>query len=134
MVRYRRLVDQPEVELRRICDFLGVSPDGARSVPGSNVKQWAPDGVVNRLLRPGIRVGATLGAHVHPQVWRQAQRPLLQLLQRGDAPRARLTAEAREALLPHFVEDVHLLSDLLGEDYTDWLTLEGRGTYTVRRS
>lgn len=134
VVRYRRLVDQPEVELRKICDFLGVPAEAARSVPGSNVKRWAPDGQVNRLLRKGIRLGAAAGAHVPPQVWRQVERPLLRVLQRGDAPRARLTAEAREALLPHFVEDVHLLSDLLGEDYTDWLTLEGRGTYTVRRS
>lgn len=134
VVRYRRLVDQPEVELRRLCEFLGVAPDGARSVPGANVKSWAPDGTVNSLLRRAVRLGAAAGAHAPPQVWRQVQRPLLAALQRGSAPRARLTPEAREELLPLFADDVRLLSELLGEDYTDWLTPEGRGTYTVRRS
>ncbi|MCU1600684.1 MAG: sulfotransferase [Frankiales bacterium] len=134
VVRYRRLVDQPGRELAKICDFLGLPGDLVSTVPGSNVKGWAPDGTVNRLLRLAVRAGAVAGAHAPPQVWRQAQRPLLGALQRGDHARPRLTAEDREALLPHFEQDVHLLSDLLQEDYTDWLTLEGRGTYTVRRS
>ncbi|RJK95959.1 sulfotransferase family protein [Vallicoccus soli] len=133
VVRYRRLVDEPERTLAGVHAFLGVPP-GPTTVPGSNVKRWAPDTAPRRLLRRGVRLGAAAGAYAPPRVWREVERPLLRLLQRGTAPRAVLTREDRAALLGRFTEDVHRLSDLLQEDYTDWLSPSGRGTYTVRRS
>jgi hypothetical protein len=86
------------------------------------------------VLRATIRAGAAAGALVRPEVWRTAQRPLLAALRRGDTPRPRLARSARAQLLPHFVEDNAVLCRLLDADYSDWLALEGRGTYTVRRS
>jgi hypothetical protein len=134
VVRYRRLVDSPVETLAQLCEFLGVPAADVTSVPGSNVKRWAPDTPVNRQLRQLVRLGAAAGSWVPPQLWRRAERPLLATLQRGQAARPSLAREDREALLGPFTEDVHLLSDLLEEDYTDWLSPAGRGTYTVRRS
>ena len=134
VVRYRRLVDSPAETLAALYDFLGVPGSDVLSVPGSNVKQWSPDTTANSLLRRLVRLGAAAGAYAPPQVWRRAQQPLLDVLQRGGADRPGLSREDREAFLGHFRDDVHLLSDLLDEDYTDWLSPTGRGTYTVRRS
>jgi len=134
VVRYRQLIDAPDRTLDGLCEFLGVAPGIVHTAPPSNVSRWAPDNEVNRLLRRAVRAGAAAGAYAPPQVWRQASKPLLTVLQRGDAPRAVLTGEDREGLLGHVTEDVALLSDLLGEDYSDWLAPVGRGTYTDRRS
>lgn len=134
VVRYRRLVDDPAGTLDDICRFLGVEPGLVDHIPGSNVSRWAPGGAVNAALRRGIRAGAWSGALTHPRVWRRAQRPLLRALQRGDRPRPSLRPEDREALLPAFAEDNALLCRLLGVDYADWMSVVGRGTYTVRRS
>jgi hypothetical protein len=134
IVRYRRLVDEPERTLDGLCEFLGVRTGVVTTIPPSNVGRWAPHGLINTQLRRTVRAGAALGAYAHPQLWRQASRPLLSLLQRGSSPRALLTREAREALAPGFAADVAQLSELLKEDYTDWLAPEGRGAYTVRRS
>ena len=62
------------------------------------------------------------------------QKPLLRALQRGDQPRPSLSTEDRKALLPLFAEDNALLCDLLGDDYADWMSDVGRGTFTVRRA
>ncbi len=134
VVRYRRLVDDPVRTLDGLCEFLGVRTGLLTEVPASNLGRWAPDNAVNTQLRRLMRTGAALGAYLPPQVWRQASKPLLAFLQRGSAPRDLLTSEDRTALVGHFTDDVATLSDLLGEDYTDWLSPIGRGTYTVRRS
>ena len=81
-----------------------------------------------------IRLGAAAGAHVQPAIWRSAQAPLLAVLRRGDTPRPRLEQEVRAQLVTHYAGDNTLLSRLLARDFSDWLAIEGRGTYTVRRS
>ena len=134
VIRYRELVDEPARTLDDVCAFLGVRQGIVGTVPGANVSRWAPDGLINRGLRLGVRTGAALGAYAPPQVWRQASRPLLAVLQRGDAPRPTLAPDVRAELVDSYAEDNALLSDLLGRDYSDWLASTGRGTYTVRRS
>lgn len=134
VVRYRHLVDDPVGTLDVICRFLGVDTGVLQTVPRSNLGRWAEPGAVNTVLRTGVRAGAAVGSLAPPQVWRQVQKPLLRALQRGDAPRPRLTADERRALLPRFAEDNALLCELLGADYADWMAEEGRGAYTVRRS
>ncbi len=134
VVRYRNLIDQPAETLDGLCEFLGVRPGLIGAAPGSNVSRWADDTPANTVLRRAVRAGAAVGAYAPPQVWRQASRPLLALLQRGSGPRELLSSDDRQALLPAYVDDVALLSDLLGEDYSDWLSPTGRGAYTVRRS
>ena len=49
-----------------------------------------------------------------------------------EAHRPRLTAEARERLIPGFADDISLLSRLTGEDFGDWLATESRGSYQER--
>jgi Sulfotransferase family len=134
VVRYRRLIDAPQETLDSLCAFLGVDTGVLDRLPDSNVGRWAGPGPVNDVLRRVIRSGAVAGARAHPRLWRLAQRPLLAALQRGSRPRPRLDPAVRAELVEHFREDVELLNRLLGDDYSDWLTPEGRGTYTVRRS
>jgi hypothetical protein len=134
VVRYRQLIDSPRETLDDLCAFLGVATGVLDGLPDSNVGRWATDGVSNRVLRRMVRAGAAAGAFAPPQWWRRAQRPLLAALQRGDARRPRLESEVRAQLVGGFADDNALLCELLDADYSDWLSLEGRGTYTVRRS
>lgn len=134
VVRYRRLVDEPVDTLDDICRFLGVDTGVLTTIPRSNLGRWAPDSRSNTVLRRVVRAGAAAGQFAHPQVWRQAERRMLRVLQRGDAPRPSLTPEDRRTLLPRFAEDNALLCSLLGEDYADWMSDVGRGTFTVRKS
>jgi hypothetical protein len=134
VVRYRRLVDEPGDTLDEICRFLGVRPGLVDHIPGSNVGRWAAHSPGNHALRTAIRAGSRAGAYVHPRHWRRAERALLRLLQRGSSTRPSLTRDQRTALLGHYTDDNALLCRLLGEDYSDWLSPDGRGTYTVRKS
>jgi hypothetical protein len=134
VVRYRDLVDTPRETLDELCAFLGVDTGVLAGLPNSNIGRWAADGRLNTVLRGTIRLGAAAGAYVRPGIWRRAQRPLLAVLHRGNAPRPRLGQDVRAQLVTHYVEDNALLNRLLGRDYSDWLASQGRGTYTVRRS
>jgi hypothetical protein len=134
VIRYRQLIDAPEETLDRVCRFIGVDTGVLRGLPDSNLGRWAGDSTANRLLRRVVRAGAAAGSLTHPRLWRKAERPLRTLLQRGDLPRPRLDPDMRAQLVPEFTADVALLSRLLDADYFDWLTDEGRGAYTVRRS
>ena len=134
VVRYRELIDAPARTLDGISTFLGVDPGVVTSIPGSNVTAWAGHGVLNSGLRALVRGGASAGRHVHPKVWRQAQRPLLTALQRGSSHRPRLEVDVRRELVNRVRDDVALLEDLLGRSFQDWLGDSGRGTFAVRSS
>jgi hypothetical protein len=134
VVRYRRLVDEPVETLDDICRFLGVETGVLHEIPRSNLGRWAPDSPVNSVLRRVVRAGASVGQYAHPQVWRGAERRVLRVLQRGDAPRPTLSEADRRTLLPRFADDNALLCSLQGDDYADWMSGVGRGTFTVRRS
>jgi len=134
VVRYRELIDSPRQTLDSLCRFLGVETGVLERLPASNVGRWAADGRLNDWLRRSVQLGAAAGAHAHPRLWRLAQRPLVATLQRGEVSRPRLEPVVREELVEGFRADVGRLTDMLGTDYSDWLTPEGRGTYTVRRS
>ena len=71
---------------------------------------------------PAVRAGAWLGQFAPPQVWRAASVPLIAQLSAGEAHRPRLSPEARARLVPHFAEDIALLSELTGEDFSLWLS------------
>jgi len=132
VLRYRQLIDNTAEILDRICEFLGVRTGVVGTIPGANVKNWVPDTPVNRILQRGVRVGATIGAHLPPQVWRQGEKAALGVLQRGNHRRPPLPVEQRRELLPYFVEDNALLSELTGVDHSDWLNEKGRGAFTER--
>jgi hypothetical protein len=134
VIRYRQLIDAPAQTLNDLCAFLGVDVKQVAHLPDSNLGRWADDGKINTQFRRAIRAGARLGAYTHPRLWRTAQRPLVAALQRGNQPRPKLAREIRERLANGFADDNALLGRLLGGDYKDWLSAEGRGMYTVRRS
>jgi hypothetical protein len=134
VVRYRELIDEPVRILDEIAVFLGVRPGVVTSIPGSNTSSWAGPGPVNDGLRLLMRGGAAVGGYVPPQIWRQAQRPLLAALHRGSGHRPALPVEVRRELVAQYAEDVALLEQLLQRDFQDWLGDSGRGTYAVRRS
>lgn len=134
VIRYRALVDTPQPTLEQVCRFLGVRTGQVAALPDSNVGRWAGDGPVNTLLRWTIRGGARAGALTRPELWRRAEKRLLAALQRGQLPRPQLDPGTRAELVGHFAEDNQLLSRLLGTDYSDWLSTESRGTYTVRKA
>ena len=133
VLRYRQLIDNTAQVLDEITEFLGVTTGLVSTIPKSNVSNWVPDTQVNRLLQKAVRAGAVAGAHVPPQIWRQAQRPLLAALHRGKRRRPGLPAEQRKTLLPYFEADNALLGRLTGIDYSDWLNEKGRGAFTERQ-
>ena len=52
---------------------------------------------------------------------------------REEVRRPRLTEEQRERLVPAFADDVKLLEHVTGEDYSDWLSTDDRGSFDERR-
>jgi hypothetical protein len=134
VIRYRNLIDAPRDTLDGVCRFLGVDTGVVTALPESNLGRWAADGTANRMLRRVVRVGAAAGSMTDPRLWRRAERPLRNLLQRGALARPQLDPAVRTELVGEFRADNAILSSLLGADYSDWLAAEGRGAYTVRRS
>jgi len=132
VVRYRDLVDDPVGAVDKVCAFLGIEPGHVDHIPRDNSRSFAPPGVRSRVMGRAIRAGAYAGQFAPPQVWRLASRPLVAALQAGDANRPQLSADARERLVPNFVDDIDLLHDLTGEDFGDWLSSESRGSFTQR--
>jgi hypothetical protein len=134
VVRYRELIDDPVRILDSIAEFLGITPGIMREIPRSNMSAWAAPTPVNHALRVTMRAGAVLGSYVPPQYWRQAQKPLLAALHRGDAHRPSLPVEVRRALVARFTDDVAVLEAMLGRSFQDWLGDSGLGTFAVRSS
>ena len=134
VLKYRELVSEPQEALDRICRFLGIEEGLVSTVPSSNVSTWGEPTPVNHGLSLAVRAGAAVGAHVPPQVWRRASRPLLDALHRGGKHRPPPDPDVRKVLIDRFAADVALLSDIMGQSYADWLSPVGRGTYSTRRS
>ncbi len=58
--------------------------------------------------------------------------PLITRLSSGEAHRPRLSAESRDRLVRHFADDIALLAQLTGEDFSLWLSPESRGSFRQR--
>lgn len=125
VLRYRRLIDDSEAVLDEMADFLGVERGLVSTVPRSNVSKSVPDAPATRRVRTAIRAGATVGAHLPPRLWREAQKPLLRAMHTGSTHRPHLSLETRQALLPAFADDIRLLSRLTDRTFEDWLSKEG---------
>jgi hypothetical protein len=134
LLRYRQLVDSPRETLDRVSDFLGVPAGVAHTVAPENVKPHVADGPRYRALSRLARAGAALGAHVPPQVWRQAARPLIAALHAGRTPRPLLPVEVRREVLAPLLPDIALLEDLTGESFADWKGDTGRGDFRSRQT
>jgi hypothetical protein len=118
----------------RACRFLGITPGMVATIPRDNARSFVEPGWRPRVLGPTVRAGAWAGQFVRPEVWRRASEPFVRRLTGpGAGPRPHLSEEQRARLLPAFADDVELLSELTGEDFSDWLSTESRGSYDERR-
>lgn len=133
VLRYRDLVDAPGEALDKVCAFLGISPGRVGAVPRDNAHAYVQPGWRPRVLGPVVRAGAWAGAFVPPEVWRRLSVPLIaQLSGPGVSHRPLLPPETRQRLVLRFAEDIALLSELTGEDFSDWLSPASRGSYDQR--
>jgi hypothetical protein len=133
LLRYRQLVDTPQETLDRVAGFLGVAPGIAHTVAPENVKPYVAETVRYRALSRVLRAGAAAGAHLPPQLWRQASRPLIAALHGGHAPRPRPSVEVRREVLEPLLPDIELLEELTGESFADWKGDTGRGHFRERQ-
>ncbi len=134
LLRYRQLVDTPRETLDRVSEFLGVAPGVAHTVAPENVKPFVADTPRYRALARVARAGAALGAHLPPQVWRTAGRPLLAALYAGRAPRPPLPGALRGVVVVPLLPDIGLLEELTGESFADWKGDTGRGDFRSRQA
>ena len=133
VLRYRDLVDAPGRTLDHVCAFLGISPGLVGAVPRDNAHPYVEPGWRPRVLGPVVRAGAWAGAFARPELWRRASVPLIaQLSGPAVAHRPLLPPETRQRLIAEFAEDIAELSELTGEDFSDWLSPESRGSYDQR--
>ena len=136
LLRYRELVDEPQLTMDRVCEFLGVDKGTIGDVPSDNTRPFVPDGARTRMFSWGLRAGARVGASFQPEVWRRASRPVLRALhRRGTSDRPSLLPEQRRTLIDRYLaEDVALLESLTGRSFSDWLGDTGSGGFIGRAS
>ncbi len=133
VLRYRDLIDDPRTAVDRACRFLGIREGLVDSLPRDNSRSFVRPGWRSQVFGPAIRTGARLGQFAPPRVWRRASVPLTAgLTGSGAAHRPRLSAAQRERLLPAFTDDIALLSELTGDDYSDWTSGASRGSFAER--
>lgn len=134
VLRYRELVDEPQLTLDRVCAFLHVDKGTIADVAPDNTRPFVHDGPRTRMFSWGLRAGARLGAAFEPQLWRQASRPLLRALHRqGTSDRPRLRPDQRRTLIDrHFADDITLLESVTSRSFADWRGETGSGGYATR--
>lgn len=135
VLRYRELVDDPAGAIDRACRFLGVAEGVVREIPRDNARHYVAPGLRTRLVGPAVRAGAWAGQFARPELWRAVSPHLIAHLGgRHEAHRPHLTPEERGALIPGIAEDVALLAETLGEDFSDWTSTASRGSFDQRRA
>ncbi len=132
VVRYRDIVDRPRETVDRTCRFLGIREGQVDRIPRDNSRPYVAPGWRPAVFGPAVRAGAHAGQFVPPAIWRRLSAPLVARLQTTDAHRPSLSAEQRERILPAFADDIRLLSEITGEDYSDWLSSRDRGSFAQR--
>jgi hypothetical protein len=120
VLRYRLLIDDPAVALRRICGFLGVETGVLSEIPRENVTAHPERTLAHRAISLGMRVGDAAGRLLPGSTATAATHRLEGFLQRGGRERQPLSWEQRQAILPKFTADIKLLETVLGEDFSDW--------------
>lgn len=104
--------------LAEICRFIGVDdtyrPDvgGSVNAGGTPKNRWLQE----LIMRPNV---LTAPARVMPVSWRRAIRD--RLASRNAGGRETMPEAARAILRDRLADDVAVLSDLLGRDYSHWL-------------
>ena len=115
VIVYDDFVASPGNEYARLLEWLGLRWDGRQRFPVVNPRQEFRSPRLEKLLqylrRIRTRVGIPGGLGVHALINRF----------NGVEKRSPLDPDLRTRLCEYFVEDVALLSDLLGRDLSGWL-------------
>ena len=121
VIRYRRLLDEPAEVLDQICGFLGVATGIVAEIPRENVTAHPDRSVVHATVSRVLRGVEAAGRHLPGNAEGALTAGLERFLQRRGGPRAPLSWAERQAVLPHLEDDIRLLEQVLGEDFSDWL-------------
>ncbi len=133
VMRYRQIVDDPRAAVDRACRFLGIREGLVDIIPRDNAKPYAEPSWRTSVVGPVVRAGAALAQFAPPRLWRQASVPLVAQLSGGlDKVRPHLDPAQRARLIDVFADDISLLSDLTGEDFSDWTSPVSRGSFDER--
>jgi len=132
VLRYRDLVEEPQQTLSAVWQFLGVPPGPLPEVPNDNVKPFVPDTFRSRSLARLVRTGATLGSLAPPELWRSVEKRMLTTLHSKGERRPSLNPEQRKQVQGYFLDDLELLEQLTGRDFSDWRGSESRGDFSTR--
>jgi Sulfotransferase family len=120
VLRYRLLVDEPQLSLDRICAFLGVETGVLTEIPRHNVTSHPEPTLSHRAVSLAQRTATAVGTKIPGLTAATLTGPLERYLQRHSRERQPLSWEQRQELLPRFETDLKLLEDLLGESFADW--------------
>jgi sulfotransferase family protein len=126
ILRYRTLIDAPARTLDDICQFLGVQPGIIGHVPRQNVTAHPAPSLSHRAGARLLRGAALAGRHLPGSAGTALTQPLERFLQQNAGRRQPLSWEQRQALLPHFEDDIRLLERLTEAYFGDWLQPRAR--------
>ncbi len=121
VLRYRRLVDEPEQTLDEICAFLGVEQGVLAEIPRQNVTAHPEPTLTHRAVALAQRAGNAVGTFVPGLTAATLTGPLERFLQRHSRERQPLDWQQRQELLPRFEDDIKRLEKVLDESFEDWL-------------
>jgi hypothetical protein len=126
VLRYRLLVDEPAPTLERICEFLNADTGVLTEIPRENVTAHPEQTIAHRCVAIGRRASDAVGRLLPGTAGVGVNSRVERFLQRGHRQRQPLAWEQRNELLPAFEQDIRLLEQVLGEDFSDWLAPRGR--------
>ena len=133
VMRYRELIDDPRAAVDRASSFLGLSTGHVCEIPSDNARVYVEPSWRTQMLGPVVRGAAWLGQFAPPQVWRRAAPPLIRRLRgSGEAHRPLLSPEQRSSMIDFFAEDIALLTQVTGQDFSQWLSPVSRGSFRQR--
>ena len=121
ILRYRALIDAPAQTLDDVCQFLGVHPGIIGHVPKQNVTAHPAPSLSHLTLSKLLRGAAAAGRHLPGSAGTTLTKPLERFLQQNAGTRQPLSWDQRQALLPHFEDDIRLLERITEAYFGDWL-------------
>ena len=121
VLRYRRLVDEPEQTLDQIFAFLGVEQGVVAEIARHNVTSHPESTLAHRTVSLAQRAGSSVGTFIPGLTAATLTGPLERFLQRHSRERQPLDWQQRQEVLPRFEDDIKLLEKVLGESFEDWV-------------